>query len=39
MQLMIIWFGLAFLVAAFAVNELPEGRALFVEKLCAVSSG
>jgi mono/diheme cytochrome c family protein len=37
MRLMGIWFGLAFLVAACAMNDMPEppeGRALFVEN-CA----
>lgn len=37
MRLMVLWFGIAFLVAACAVNEMPEapeGRALFVEN-CA----
>jgi hypothetical protein len=39
MRLMMIWFGLAFLVAACAVNEMPEGRALFVENCAQCQQG
>jgi mono/diheme cytochrome c family protein len=42
MRLMMIWFGLAFLVAACAVNEMPEapeGRALFVENCAQCHQG